>query len=288
MIAVLLGLMAALSWSVHDLLARRFSAATGPFRMSFWILLMGAALLLLPVLWRGQIWNADAYSVSLALAMGVIYAFALGGLLTAFSLAPVSIVGPLTSGYPALVVVWGLFQGLVPTPLQWSGVVFVLLGVFIVSRNGHEHVGSDAVVPGRMPLVIGSAVLASVAFAATVVVGQAATRSLGEYEVTFLSRFPAAGLLLMAMWRERGQALVMTRPATISILAMAACDVVAVTAINASVYFPNRELGAMAIASYGALSVVLAMLILKERVTLLQWLGILLVVTGVAALGWPP
>jgi drug/metabolite transporter (DMT)-like permease len=297
MISVLLGLLAAFCWSAHDLLARRFAAATGPFRMSFWIMLAGALLLLLPVLWRGQIWNADAFSIGLALAMGVIYAFALGGLLTAFSLAPVSIVGPLTAGYPALVVMWGLYNGLSPTPLQWSGVVLVLLGVIIVGRNGRENGGHengghedgdhDSVAAGQMPVVIVSAVIASFAFAAVVVMGQAATLGLGEYEVTFLSRFPAAALLLLAMGRERGQDLVMSRSALISVFAMAACDVVAVTAINSAAHFPNRELGAMAISSYGAIAVVMAMLILKERVAALQWIGILLVVAGVAALGWP-
>jgi uncharacterized membrane protein len=287
MISVSLGLVAALCWSVHDLLARRFAAVTGPLRMSFWIMLAGALLLLAPVLWRGQLWTADGFSIGMALAMGVVYAFALGGLLTAFSLAPVSIVGPLTAGYPALVVVWGLLNGLSPSLLQWSGVVLVMLGVIIVGRNGHDDGGNDSVAPGRMPLVIVSSVVASFAFAAAIVMGQSATLGLGEYEVTFLSRFPAAAVLFLTMFRERGQNLVMSRTALISVFAMAACDVVAVTSINASAHFPNRELGAMAISSYGALSVVLAMLILKERVTPLQWLGILLVVAGVAALGWP-
>ncbi len=287
MISVLLGLIAAFCWSVHDLLARRFAAATGPFRMSMWILLAGALLLLVPVLWRGQIWTADTFSIGVALAMGIVYAFALGGLLTAFSLAPVSIVGPLTAGYPALVVIWGLFNGLSPNQLQWSGVGLVLMGVIIVGRNGHEDGGSDSVAQGRMPLVIASAVVASLAFAAVIIMGQAATHGLGEYEVTFLSRFPAAALMYFAVLRERTQKLEMSRGALISVFTMAACDVAAVTAINAAAHFPNRELGAMAISSYGALSVVLAMLILKERVTALQWLGIVMVVAGVAALGWP-
>ncbi len=287
MISVLFGLLAALCWSTHDLLARRFAAETGPFRMSFWIMLAGGLLLIIPVLWRGQIWNTDSYSLAMALAMGVVYAFAIGGLLLAFSLAPVSIVGPLTGAYPALVVVWGLFNGLSPNALQWSGIVLVLVGVMIVGRSGHDDGGSDSVAAGRMPLVIASATIAAVAFAAAVVMGQAATHGLGEYEVTFLSRFPAAALLFGMVLRERGQKLVMSRSALISVFAMAACDVVAVTAINASAHFPNRELGAMAISSYGALSVVLAMFILKERVTGFQWFGIFLVVAGVAALGWP-
>jgi drug/metabolite transporter (DMT)-like permease len=287
MISVLFGLLAALCWSTHDLLARRFAAETGPFRMAIWIMLAGAGLLVVPVLWRGQIWTAESYSIGIALAMGVVYAFAIGGLLLAFSLAPVSIVGPLTAGYPALVVVWGLFNGLQPTPLQWAGVGLVLLGVIIVGRSGHDDGGSDSVAEGNMPLVIASAAIASLGFATAIVLGQTATHGLGEYEVTFLSRFPAAAILFVAMRRRREQNLAMSRSALVSVFAMAACDVVAVTAINASAHFPNRELGAMAISSYGALSVVLAMLILKERVTALQWLGILLVVAGVAALGWP-
>jgi drug/metabolite transporter (DMT)-like permease len=287
MISVLLGLVAAFSWSTHDLLARRFAGNAGPFRMSFWIMLAGAALLVTPVLWRGLIWQADGFSIALALGMGLVYAFALGGLLMAFSLAPVSIVGPLTAGYPALVVVWGLVNGLAPTHLQWAGIVLVLAGVTVVSRSGHDDGGSDAVTPGKMPLVIASAVVASIAFAAAVVMGQAATHGLGEYEVTFLSRFPAAAGLTLLMLKDRAALQPMSKGSGIAVVAMAACDVVAVTAINTAAHFPGRELGAMAISSYGAISVVMAMVLLKERVTPMQWLGILMVVAGVAALGWP-
>jgi uncharacterized membrane protein len=287
MISVLLGLLAAFSWSSHDLLARKFAGANGPFRMSFWIMLAGAAVLLTPVVWRGVIFEADGFSVAMALAMGLVYAVALGLLLQAFSLAPVSIVGPLTAGYPALVVVWGLFHGLSPSLLQWLGIALVLVGVIIVSRTGHDDGGANSVPPGKMPLVLFSAVFASIAFAATVVMGQAATLGLGEYEVTFLSRFPAAAALALFMLKEQKALPPLSRPASFAVVAMAACDVTAVTAINAAAHFPNRELGAMAISSYGAMAVVMAMVILKERVTPLQWLGIALVVAGMMALGWP-
>jgi drug/metabolite transporter (DMT)-like permease len=287
MVSVLLGLVAALAWSSHDLLARSFAGNAGPFRMSFWIMLAGALLLLVPVIWRGNIWQADTFPVLMALAMGLVYAFALGSLLLAFSLAPVSIVGPLTAGYPALVVVWGLFNGLTPTPLQWAGILLVLVGVTIVSRSGHEEGGTDTVAPGKMPLVIASAIVASIAFAAAVVMGQAATHGLGEYEVTFLSRFPAAAMLAILMLKDRATLPAMTRGSSIAVFAMASCDVIAVTSINAAAHFPNRELGAMAISSYGAISVLMAMVILRERVTPMQWFGILMVVAGVAALGWP-
>jgi drug/metabolite transporter (DMT)-like permease len=283
----MLGLVAALCWSTHDLLARVYAAPFGPFRMSFWIMLAGAVLLSVPVIWRGQIFAGEAAAIGIALAMGAVYAWALGALLLAFSLAPVSLVGPLTAGYPALVVVWGLFQGQVPSLLQCCAIIFILAGVVVVGRNGHRDQKDDTVVRGKMPLVIAAVIIADVAFAATVVLGQAATRGLGEYEVTFLSRFPAAAILLFLMLKDQARLPAISNRGRLSIVAMAACDVTAVTAINTAAWFPNRELGAMAVSSYGALSVLMAMLFLGERVTRLQWLGIALVVVGIGMLAWP-
>ena len=287
MISVLLGLVAALGWSIHDLLARRFAGGIGPFRLSFWIMLAGAALLVVPVLWRGQIFEGEPSAMAMALAMGLVYAIGLGSLLLAFSLAPVSVVGPLTAGYPALVVIWGVSNGVVPSNLQWSAIALVLLGVLIVSRSGHRDGMSDSVETGKMRQVIVAALLADVALAAVVVMGQSATQGLGEYEVTFLSRFPAALVLLALMLKDRVRLQPLSQGNRLSILAMAACDVLAMTAVNAAAWYPDRELGAMAISSYGALSVLMAMVFLRERVTTLQWFGILCVVIGVAVMAWP-
>jgi drug/metabolite transporter (DMT)-like permease len=68
---------------------------------------------------------------------------------------------------------------------------------------------------------------------------------------------------------------------------MALLDVSAVCGINYMGRLPFKELGAMGISAYGAVSVVLAMAILKERVASWQWLGIAMIVAGVAVLAMP-
>ena len=56
-----------------------------------------------------------------------------------------------------------------------------------------------------------------------------------------------------------------------------------VTAVNASGHLPGKEFAAVGISGYGAVSVVLAMIFLKEKVSAGQWAGIAMIVGGVAA-----
>lgn len=283
MIALLLGLVAALCWSSHDLMARRFAAPLGPFRMAFWVMLAGA-LLLLPILLKSNIWTASPAAIGLALGMGIVYAMAAAGLFLALTLAPVSIVGPIVGGYPALIVLWGLVNGLQPTTMQWLCMALILIGVIVVARSEQEGVGHSDVLPGKLPLVLVASAVSSIGYAATAVIGQKAAISLGAIETTLLSRFPAAGVLMLLMLWQKQPTAPINKTAWLGIFAMAAFDATAETAINAATYFPNRELGSMAISASSATSVLLAMAVLKEKVTVLQWVGVLTIVAGVAGL----
>lgn len=287
MFAVALGLAAAFFWSAHDLIARVTAGRAGPFRLAFWAMLLGAGLLLVPVLWRGQLWHAPSSAIWTSLALGVAYAAAMGGLFKAYSLAPVSIVGPFTASYPALVVVWGLLHGLAPTPLQWTGLGLCLAGTVLVGRGGPQDGGMAAIAPGKTGVVILSAAVASLGFAASIVLGQQATVEMGEFETTFLSRFPAALALLIPAMHDARQLPPISRQSWLWLLAIAAADVLAVSAVNATGYFPGKEFGAMGISMYGAITVIAARFLLKESVAALQWLGIAMIVGGVALLGLP-
>lgn len=287
MLAVSLGLLAALCWSTHDVVARSYAERMGPFRMAFGVALAGAVVLLPLVLWRGVIWQAEGWALGYAVALGCVYAFALGGLLKAFSLAPVSIVGPMTAGYPALVVVWGLYNGLSPVALEWLGLLLVLAGAVIVGASGDEGGGRKAISKGQLLVALLAIIAANVGFSSAVVLGQTAAVSMGEMETTFVSRFPAALLLAPLLITDMRKSSGWPKGGTLAILAMAALDVLAVTAVNAAGHFPNKEFAAMGVSAYGGLAVLLAMIFLREKVSKGQWLGIALICTGIACLGWP-
>jgi drug/metabolite transporter (DMT)-like permease len=280
--ALLLGLFAALCWALHDLAARQFAAGMGPARMGLRTELAGF-ILLLPFLWNVP--SAPAADWLLLLALGFTYGAAIIGLFKAFAMAPVSVVGPFTAGYPALVVMWGALNGNVPSWLQVLAILTILAGAVTVGRSGHHDGGINMVTKGKIPTLIFWILLADVCFAAAIVMGQKLGPVFGDIQTAVLLRLPAAALLLPFALREKAPAARLTGLTALVLVGMAGLDAAALTGINAMGALPYKELGAMGISAYGAIAVPLAMVWLKERVSPGEWLGVALITFGVAGLG---
>lgn len=283
MAAVLLGVAAALAWSVHDLFARSLADRVGPFRLSILVMIAGWVFLTVLVLARGTLLAAGWQGTAGALIFGLAYGAGCGSLFKAFSLGPVSVVGPITAAYPALVMLWSIVNGLIPTPLQWAAIAATMAGTTIVARSGHHDGGIRAVAPANVAPLLFYCAACSLAFAAAIVIGPATATATGEIETAWISRVSAVAALLPFLSRE------VSRPSAsgrqwLGIAIMGALDSIGVVAINASGHLPNREFAAIGISAYGGMAVILAALYLKERVAPGQWFGIGLIVGGVATL----
>lgn len=283
MLAVLLGVFAALCWSVHDLIARSMAARIGAFRMAALVMVAGGLLLSFYVLYDGRIWQASWQGLMSGFILGLAYGFGVGGLFKAFSLGPISLVGPLTAGYPVLTVLWGVVNGLEPSPLQWACVAAALAGAIIVARSGTEDGGINAVEPGKMPTLLLFALISVVGYSCSIVLGQKAAVTVGEIEATWLSRATALITILPFMLSEGNRTPISGRQWT-GIFVMGALDVVGVIAINASGHLPGKEFAGIGISAYGAISVILAIIFLKEKVSAGQWVGLGMIVAAVAAM----
>ena len=283
MLAVLFGVFAALCWSVHDLIARSLAARIGAFRMAALVMVSGGILLSFYVVYLGTIWNATGEQLMSGFVLGLAYGFGVGGLFKAFSLGPVSLVGPITAGYPVLAVLWGVVNGLDPTPLQWGCVAATLIGAVIVARSGTEDGGINAVEPGKMPTLLLFAAMAVLGYSSSIVLGQHAAVTVGESEATWLSRATALVTILPFMISE-GKHAPLTRAHWTGIFIMGGLDVLGVIAVNASGHLPGKEFAGVGISAYGAMSVILAMIFLKEKVSPGQWFGLALIVGAVATM----
>jgi drug/metabolite transporter (DMT)-like permease len=238
------------------------------------------------VTWRGTVFAADASGFLWALALGAAYACGAAGIYKAFSLGPISLVGPLTSAYPVLVVVWGLVNGLAPTALQWTAMASALIGALIVSRSGEPDGGINAVLPGKLPALLLACLICSLGYAFAVVIGQRTAVMIGEIESAWISRSTAiAAFLFIASFEPKAEAV--AGRIWWGLAAMGGLDALGLIAVNASGHMPGKEFAAVGISAYGALAVVLAAFILKEKVSNAQVVGIAMIVGGVAALALP-
>ncbi|MCA3574839.1 MAG: DMT family transporter [Aestuariivirga sp.] len=284
MFAVLFGVFAALCWSVHDLIARMMAAEIGAFRMAALVMVSGGILLSFYVLYDGAIWNASWEQLMSGFLLGLAYGLGVGGLFKAFSLGPISLVGPITAGYPVLAVLWGVLNGLEPTLLQWGCVAATLVGAIIVARSGTEDGGINAVEPGKMPTLLFFAALAVLGYSSSIVLGQQAAVTVGEIEATWLSRATALVTILPFMLLGERKYTPLTGRHWKGIFIMGGLDVLGVIAINASGHLPGKEFAGVGISAYGALSVILAMIFLKEKVSPGQWVGLVMIVGAVATM----
>jgi len=282
MLALGLGLTAALIWAVHDLLARKVSQGAALLPIIATVLLSGSLVLAPLALVRGD-WTAmTGPAIALSTVYGLTYALAGGALYKAFSLAPVRLVSPVIGAYPMLSLIIAHAQGQPVTPTDWLAVAAIVTGIAIVAIAARDDAPEGYAAPPAIAL--GWAALSALGFATTFALGHEATRQGEELPVMLIGRLVAliAILVLAVILRApvrpaRGQAWLLAL--------MGAFDAVALGLVTAAGALPRAEYASVTSSLFGVLTVLLAAWFLRERVRPVQWLGIAAVFSGIAVLG---
>ncbi|HMB78384.1 MAG TPA: EamA family transporter, partial [Kiloniellaceae bacterium] len=189
--AALWGLLSALSFGSADFLARFTSRGIGPRRALFGILIVSAVVLTLYMAATGwpalaavdRLWLIALHGLALTLAMLLLY--------WGLARGPVNVVASLVATHPALIVAWALLLGHRPDPLQWAGLAAALLGAVVVAWSA-ESVSSQ---PHRLHKTVAIALATSAAYAANVVLAQAAVPIYGSLVTLWLGRLVALAAL---------------------------------------------------------------------------------------------
>jgi drug/metabolite transporter (DMT)-like permease len=138
MLALSLGLTAALIWAVHDLIARKLSQGAALLPIVLLVLVSGSVVLLAPSLVFGDWASLSVRAVLLASAAGLAFALAIGALYRAFSMAPARIVSPIIGAYPIISLALAVAQGRPVTLADWLAVAAVVGGISIVSLTASD------------------------------------------------------------------------------------------------------------------------------------------------------
>lgn len=282
MLALGFGLTAALIWAVHDLLARKLTQGAALLPILFTVFGAGSVALLPVAMVLGD-WSAmTGWAWVIAIASGLTYAIAGGCLYKAFSIAPVRLVSPVIGAYPMLSLAIAVAQGRAVTGADWLSVTAVVAGIAIVALASREDSPDGYAAPPGVAL--GWAALSALGFAATFALGQEATRLGSELPVSLIGRLVAlAAIILLATLRQTRLA---PRRGQVWLLClMGVMDAIALGVVTASGRLPQAEYASVTASLFGVLTVLLAAWFLRERVRPVQWAGIAVVFSGIAALG---
>ena len=160
----------------------------------------------------------------------------------------------------------------------------VILGVLAVARASRSYESTADYAPEQMRRVLFASAMSALTFAVTIEAGQAATPIYGELHTTLLARWIAFfGLLALLLGVRRRAPRIPTRLWPL-LCFQGLLDSAAWLALFAGGHLARGELVAVIGSSYCIVIALLGRIVLREAITLLQWLGIALVVAGVAVL----
>ena len=273
--SLLYGLIAALTWGLHDFCVRHLSQKLAVAAMLLAVLSLGSVALIAVITLTGSWAQIDARSAMFAIASGSCYVFGCVGLYIAFGIGPVRLVAPIGGAYPVLSVALAAISGQSIRVDQWLATLAVVVGIAVVARQP-----DNAATDNRIKAMLWAA-LGATGFALTFALGHVAAQGGAELSVILVARLTA--VLIVGAWViSHRQPLAPLRPHLPLLALMGVLDVTALGFVIAAGSLANPEFAAVASSVFGLITILLAWRFLGEAMRAWQWCGIALVFAGIA------
>jgi drug/metabolite transporter (DMT)-like permease len=290
MLTVVVGLTGALVYGAADFFGGLAARRINPMLVTGIAALTGLVLLLavgLPVF--GGVWSPDA--ILLGSLSGVAGAVAIALLYASLAIGPMSILSPLTAVVSAIVpLVWGLVGGERLGVLGYVALGLALVAVVLVGfvPSGSGELVRGAVRPTLRGVLMG--VGAGAAIGVFLVLLDASPDDSGVVPL-ILNRvvnavivFAAVGVVALLARRRGTRMQPLTRAALMLTLACGVLDVTANALLLIGVRIGDLSVMAVLAALYPAGTIILAAVVLKERIAVLQYVGLVLAIAAAAML----
>ena len=273
MLALSLSLAACFGWGVADFLGGLKSRQLAVFTVLMVSSIFGLGVILVIVLVRG-VAPPDNPVLLWAVAGGVAGLAAMFFLYRGLSIGSMAIVAPISATGVILPVIVSLAAGDNPTLLHKLGMAVAIIGAVLASREKNNDQNGNRLATG-VGLAVGSAIAAGIFF---VVMDKASEAD--PYWAAFLMRFSYFAFLIIIFLLRR-PAVQVGKVHMPAIIALGIFDALAGFAYALATTHGMLGLVAVVGALYPAVTVLLSILILRERPQPAQFIGVILAVGGV-------
>jgi len=284
---IVLGVATAVSWGSADFLARFATRTVGSVRallgMQFWGAIFVTILLFFAHDWGhlfdGSGWQPWAWGI----LAGAINTFAMLALYRAFEIGKLSLVGPVSASYPALTVVLSLFSGECLTLYRSIGILAALLGVFLVATGEKSGGAPNSAADSKGIAGLGWAIAAAMSFGFLFwLLGLRMIPQTGALATVWLIRVTGALLTFFVLLSKKIPLRIKNKRTSAQLYGMGYLDTAAFVLSNLGMRIEQVAVVSVLGSLYGAVTVALAAIFLKERIAPLQWSGIAAIFLGVA------
>ena len=297
-LAIILGLTGAISWGAADFAARFASRHVGAYRTLFFMQFFGFVALSVYLKSTGGFSRGIApgwQPWAMAVAAGLLNMLASLALYHSFEHGTLSIVGPVSSSYPALTVALSVLSGERIQPARAAGLAITLLGVILAATSFTqaksaqtekipEHPSATYAEHSRAHLStgVGWAICAALGFGVLFwFLGFHVVPAVGSAVSVWVMRLTALVSLALAAAPTRQTLQFPRGNVWWLLLAVGILDTAAFVANNAGLSTGQVSVVSVLASLYGAFTVLLAWIFLRERLERSQWLGIVLIFIGI-------
>jgi drug/metabolite transporter (DMT)-like permease len=283
---ILLGLLTALTWGGADFIARFATHRIGALRSMLYMQLIGFFLLslLLPALgsWGhladGSGWQPWAWGF----LAGCFNAVSCLALYRAFEIGKMAVVAPLSASYPALTLLLSWMTGDRLSIVRIAGIICTLVGVVVVAGGEKTPDENDTAAVQRSGRGIGWAIFAAVGFAVLFwLLGIRIIPRVGAIQTVWMIRLTSTVLTAAAILIARQPMRLPRGEVRWMVLGMGVFDTGAFVLSNLGMKMEQVAVISVLGSLYGAVTVGLAAIFLREHVSRWQWMGIVTIFAGI-------
>lgn len=279
------GLLVALLFGVSDYFAGKSSKAVGQYSTTIYVLLFSTVILLIALLFTGINTMLSAEVIGIAVLFSFIFFMAQLFAFKAFRYGNLSITAPIVGTYPVVTVIGAVFLlGAFLSPQEIVSIALIILGVILVSTKFSDFRTKNKITVAG----VGSALISLVFFGIFAIYLGVYAAIIGFTLIIFISRALGAGIGFITGYATKQDLSFPSKKYVYPLAIAGVTDAFAALTFSygTSVKSANLPIIAALAGIAGGVTVLCAFVLLKERPEKNQWLGIILVMIGVAVLSY--